>query len=53
MDEMSREYRGGITGAEIDLALREILHVEQTRPSQIGVRQDGATEICIIKNCAA
>jgi hypothetical protein len=52
MHEMRREYRCGIADAEIDLALREILYVEQTRPSQIGVRQEGATKIGIVENCA-
>ena len=49
---MRREYRCGIADAEIDLALREILYVEQTRPSQIGVRQERATKIGIVENCA-
>jgi hypothetical protein len=35
---MSRKYRSRIADAEIDLALREILHVKQTGPSQIGIR---------------
>src|SRR5262249_23347645 len=52
MHEMRREYRCGIADAEIDLALREILYVEQTRPSQIGVRQDSAIKIGIVENCA-
>ena len=49
---MRREYRCGIADAEIDLALREILYVEQTGPSQIGVRQEGAIKIGIVENCA-
>src|SRR5262249_56710300 len=52
MHEMRREYRCGIADAEIDLALREMLYVEQTRPSQIGVRQEGAIKIGIVENCA-
>jgi hypothetical protein len=51
MHEMRREYRCGIADAEIDLALREILYVEQTRHSQIGVRQEGTTKIGIGENC--
>ena len=50
---MRRENRSRVADAEIDLALREILYMEQTRPSQIGVRQDRATKICIVENCAA
>jgi hypothetical protein len=49
---MSRKYRSRIADAEINLALREILHVKQTGPSQIGVRQKGVTKIGIIENCA-
>lgn len=52
MHEMSRKYRSRIADAEIDLALREILYVKQAGPSQIGVRQEGATKIGIIENCA-
>ena len=49
---MRRKYRSRIADAEIDLALREILYVEQTRPVQIGVRQEGAIKIGIVDNCA-
>jgi len=52
MHEMNRKYCSRIADAEIDLALREILYVEQTRPSQIGVRQEGTTKIGIVENCA-
>ena len=52
MHEMNRKYCSRIADAEIDLALREILYVEQTRPSQIGIRQEGAIKIGIVENCA-
>jgi hypothetical protein len=50
---MRREDRSGIAEGYVDLTLREIVNVEQTRPSQIGVRQDGAIKICMVKDCIA